>query len=59
MQGSEAPCLADPRVQEEIRALNLPEEVVVCVEPWAYETDRMHDMTKRIVMISTICHRTS
>ncbi|XTI86611.1 hypothetical protein V2W45_1341503 [Cenococcum geophilum] len=50
MQGSEAACLADPRVQKEIRALHLPEEAVVCVEPWAYGTDGMHDMTKRIVM---------
>ena len=33
MQGSEAACLADPRVQEEIRALHIPEEAVVCVEP--------------------------
>ena len=59
MQGSEAACLADPRVQEEIRALHLPEEAFVCVEPWAYGTDGMHDMTKRIVMVSTICHRIS
>jgi primary-amine oxidase len=39
MQGSEAACLAGPRVQEEICALHLPEEAVVCVEPWAYGTD--------------------
>ena len=59
MQGSEAACLADPRVQEEIRALHLPEEAVVCVEPWVYGTDGMHDTTKWIVMVSTICHRIS
>ena len=59
MQGSEAACLADPRVQEEIRALHLPEEAVVCVELWAYGTDGMYDMTKRIVMVSTICHKIS
>lgn len=30
--------------------MHLPEEAVVCVEPWAYGTDGMHDMAKRIVM---------
>jgi hypothetical protein len=31
MQGSEAACSADPRIQEEIRALHLPEEAVAAL----------------------------
>ena len=47
----EAACLADPRVQEEIKSLDLPEDAVVCVEPWTYGTDGMNDMSKRIIMV--------
>lgn len=56
MQSSEAACLADPRAQEEIRALHIPEEAVVCVEPWAYETDGTHNMTKWLVRYATKFH---
>jgi hypothetical protein len=56
MQASEAACLADPRVQEEIKSLDLPEDAVVCVEPWTYGTDGMNDMSKRIIMVWSCFH---
>lgn len=48
----EAVCLADSRVQEEIKLLDLPEGSTVIVEPWAYATDGMNDMTERTTMVS-------
>ncbi|EEP82637.1 conserved hypothetical protein [Uncinocarpus reesii 1704] len=50
MDECEQACLKDEQVQEAIRALQLPEGAVVCVEPWTYGTDGMHDMSKRILM---------
>ncbi|KAK4200371.1 copper amine oxidase [Triangularia verruculosa] len=50
MQKVEKACLADERVQAEIKKLDLPEGSTVCVEPWAYATDGMNDMTGRISM---------
>lgn len=52
MQESEIACLADPRVQEEIKAMDLPEDAVVCVEPWTYGTDGANDMAIRRIMVS-------
>lgn len=51
MRDVENACLADKRVQEEIRSLNLPPGSTVIVEPWAYATDGMHDMTERLTMV--------
>jgi primary-amine oxidase len=51
MQESEKACLADARVQAEIKAMELPEEAVVCIEPWTYAPDGMEDMTKRRIMV--------
>jgi primary-amine oxidase len=51
MTAAETSCLADPDVQEAIKALELPEGAVVCVEPWTYGTDGMHDMSRRIIMV--------
>ena len=53
MKQVEAACIADERVQAEIRALNLPAGSTVCVEPWAYATDGMNDMSERISMVRT------
>ncbi|RDW60683.1 amine oxidase-2 [Coleophoma cylindrospora] len=50
MQKSEKACLAHPRVQAEINALDLPEEAVVCVESWTYAPDGIEDMKQRIIM---------
>ncbi|CAI4212045.1 unnamed protein product [Parascedosporium putredinis] len=50
MQQVEAVCLADARIQAEIRKLELPEGATVCVEPWSYATDGMEDMAQRITM---------
>lgn len=47
----EAVCLADPRVQEEIKHLDLPAGSTVIVEPWAYATDGENDTTERITMV--------
>lgn len=51
MKKVEEACLVDSRVQEEIRSLELPAGATVVVEPWAYATDGMHDMTQRVTMV--------
>lgn len=51
MQGTETACLSDPRVQAEIKAMKLPENAVVYIEPWTYAPDGMEDMTKRRIMV--------
>lgn len=51
MRQVERACLADSRVQDEIRSLNLPEGATVVVEPWAYATDGMNDMNERVTMV--------
>lgn len=49
---AELACMADPRVKEQVAALNLPEGATVVVEPWTYGPDGMNDMTKRMTMVS-------
>lgn len=51
MQAVEAACLANADVQAEIRTLDLPDGATVVVEPWAYATDGMNDMTERVTMV--------
>ncbi|KAL3439730.1 copper amine oxidase [Aspergillus insuetus] len=46
----ETACLADPRVQEGIKKLKLPANSTVVVEPWAYGTDGLNDMSERLTM---------
>lgn len=53
MQAVEKVCLADEQVQTEIAKLHLPSGSTVCVEPWAYATDGMNDMTQRVSMVCT------
>lgn len=53
MKAVEAACLANEEVQAEIRTLDLPDGATVVVEPWAYATDGMNDMTERVTMV---CH---
>ncbi|RGP62715.1 primary-amine oxidase [Fusarium sporotrichioides] len=48
MKQVETACLANEKVQAEIRTLDLPATVVV--KPWAYATDGMNDMTERVTM---------
>lgn len=50
MKKSEQACLADPRVQEAIKASDLPEGATVVVEPWTYATDGMFDPKERVAM---------
>ncbi|KAG5808015.1 hypothetical protein H9Q74_007167 [Fusarium xylarioides] len=50
MKAVEAACLANEDVQDLIKTLDLPEGVTVVVEPWAYATDGMNDMTHRVSM---------
>ncbi|OAX83818.1 hypothetical protein ACJ72_01819 [Emergomyces africanus] len=50
MKAVEAACLANEEVQAEIRSLDLPTGSTVVVEPWAYATDGMNDMTQRVSM---------
>ncbi|TKW48514.1 Copper amine oxidase 1 [Colletotrichum tanaceti] len=45
-----AAVLADQKVQQEIQTLKLPEGATVVVEPWAYATDGMKDMSERWTM---------
>lgn len=51
MKAVEAACLADKKVQEEIRKLDLPPGSTAIVEPWAYATDGSNDMSERITMV--------
>jgi primary-amine oxidase len=51
MKAVEEACLADERVQAEIKTLNVPDGATVVVEPWAYATDGMNDMTDRVTMV--------
>ncbi|KAL4778541.1 copper amine oxidase [Aspergillus varians] len=46
----EKACLADSRVQDEIKKLKLPANATVVVEPWAYGTDGTHDVSERLSM---------
>ncbi|KAL3432221.1 copper amine oxidase [Aspergillus tetrazonus] len=46
----ESACLADQRVQDEIRKLKLPPSSTVIVEPWAYGTDGTYDGLERVTM---------
>ncbi|KAF1968069.1 hypothetical protein BU23DRAFT_558769 [Bimuria novae-zelandiae CBS 107.79] len=50
MKEVEAACMADPRVRDEIRKLELPPRASVVVEPWTYATDGQNDMSKRVTM---------
>ncbi|KAF5987288.1 primary-amine oxidase [Fusarium coicis] len=50
MKAVEAACLANEEVQALIKTLDLPEGATVVVEPWAYATDGMNDMTHRVSM---------
>jgi len=51
MQAVESACRADPRIEAEIQKLKLPEGSTVVIEPWAYATDGMNDMTERTSMV--------
>lgn len=51
MKQVEAACLNNNEVQAEIRSLDLPSGASVIVEPWAYATDGLNDMSKRITMV--------
>ncbi|KAF9891684.1 hypothetical protein FE257_003696 [Aspergillus nanangensis] len=50
MQSVEKACMADERIQTEIRKLDLPANASVIVEPWAYATDGLNDMSQRTTM---------
>ncbi|KAJ5554739.1 hypothetical protein N7461_003209 [Penicillium sp. DV-2018c] len=50
MKAVENACISDEMVQLEIRKLKLPEGASVVVEPWAYATDGMNDMSERTSM---------
>jgi primary-amine oxidase len=52
MKAVENSCISDERVQLEIKKLKLPEGASVVVEPWAYATDGMNDMSERTSMVS-------
>jgi len=53
MHRVELACLAHPEVQRQVKALNLPGEATVVVEPWTYGPDGMNDMSKRLTMVPT------
>lgn len=52
MQEVEKVCLANDEVQREIKTLDLPAGATVIVEPWAYATDGMNDMSRRTSMVA-------
>ncbi|CAG8243633.1 unnamed protein product [Penicillium salamii] len=50
MQAVEKACMADPKVQEHIAHLQLPDGASVIVEAWAYATDGTSDMSQQTTM---------
>lgn len=58
MRKAEMACIADPKVQEQVAALKLPEEATVVVEPWTYGPDGMSDMSQRVTMVRLIPRKT-
>lgn len=52
MQTVEKLCMADPRVQEQIAHLQLPDGASVIVEAWAYATDGTNNMSQRTTMVN-------
>ena len=59
MKEVEAACMADRKVQDEIKKLDLPSGASGVVEPWAYATDGQNDMSKRISMVRTHYYHSS
>lgn len=59
MKAVEAACIANEEVQAEIRTLDLPQGASVVVEPWAYATDGMNDMTERVTMVGYLLRNKS
>jgi primary-amine oxidase len=51
MKEVEEACIANQKVQDEIKTLDLPPGASVVVEPWAYATDGENDMSKRVTMV--------
>lgn len=51
MKKCEKACLDDPRVQDAIKQLQLPEQAKVVCDPWTYSPDGMNDMSRRCVMV--------
>lgn len=52
MQAVEKACMADPKVQEHIAHLQLPDGASVIVEAWAYATDGTNDMSQQTTMVN-------
>lgn len=52
MQKVEKAARDNNEVQKQIRALELPVGSSVVIEPWAYATDGMNDMSQRVTMVS-------
>ncbi|KAH7137953.1 copper amine oxidase [Dendryphion nanum] len=50
MKEVEVACMGNEEVKSQIRSLDLPLGASVIVEPWAYATDGMSDMSQRITM---------
>lgn len=51
MMAVEKACMSNADIQKEIALLQLPEDATVIVEPWAYATDGMNDMSQRTSMV--------
>ena len=51
MKAVEKACLDDQRIQAEINKLKLPPSASIIVEPWAYATDGLNDMSQRTTMV--------
>jgi primary-amine oxidase len=53
MKRSEKACLADPKIQQALKDMDLPEGAEVVIEPWTYSPDGMNDMSRRIIMVTS------
>lgn len=54
MKTVEEACMSNAEVQRQIKLLDLPEGSTVVIEPWAYATDGMNDMSQRTSMVGTL-----
>jgi primary-amine oxidase len=59
MQAVEKACREDARVKAEIQKLELPAGATVVIEPWAYATDGMRNMSERTSMVCSASSHSS
>ena len=52
MHKAEQSVLSNPKIQDAVKPMDLPEDATVVVEPWSYSPDGLNDMSRRFIMVS-------